>query len=89
MFRIGGGVDSQGTGITSGMDMPRKNYEHGGPHGYSYWEPKVEEAEEEPKAEEKKEEATATLDDVLDSLDEEAGEEETAAGYLSGHAIVC
>ena len=26
MFRIGGGVDSQGTGITSGMDTPRKNY---------------------------------------------------------------
>ena len=40
-------------------------------------EPKAEEAKEEPKAEEKKEETTATLDDVLDSLDEEAGEEET------------
>ena len=24
MFRIGGGVDSQGTGITSGMDTPRR-----------------------------------------------------------------
>ena len=24
MFRIGGGVDSQGTGITSGMDTPKR-----------------------------------------------------------------
>ncbi len=40
-------------------------------------EPKAEEAKKEPKAEEKKEKTTATLDDVLDSLDEEAGEEET------------
>ena len=37
MFRIGGGVDSQGTGITSGMDMPRKNYSHGGAHDYPYY----------------------------------------------------
>ncbi len=44
MFRIGGGVDSQGTGITSGMDMPRKNFEHGGPHDYDYWSEKVPEA---------------------------------------------
>jgi len=44
MFRIGGGVDSQGTGITSGMDMPRKNFEHGGPHNYDYWSSKVPEA---------------------------------------------
>ena len=44
MFRIGGGVDSQGTGITSGMDMPRKNFEHGGPHDYDYWSSKVPEA---------------------------------------------
>jgi len=29
MFRIGGGVDSQGTGITSGMDTPRQNYSKG------------------------------------------------------------
>ena len=29
MFRIGGGVDSQGTGITSGMDTPRQNYSTG------------------------------------------------------------
>jgi len=44
MFRIGGGVDSQGTGITSGMDMPRKNFGHGGPHDYDYWSSKVPEA---------------------------------------------
>ena len=37
-------------------------------------EPKAEEAKKEPKAEEKKEKTTATLDDVLDSLDEEARE---------------
>jgi len=41
MFRIGGGVDAQGTGITSGMDTPRKNFEHGGPHNYPYWEKKI------------------------------------------------
>ena len=29
MFRIGGGVDSQGTGITSGMDTPRQNFKLG------------------------------------------------------------
>jgi len=44
MFRLGGGVDAQGTGITSGMDMPRKNFEHGGPHDYDYWSEKVPEA---------------------------------------------
>ena len=41
MFRIGGGVDAQGTGITSGMDTPRKNYEHGGSHDYDYWKKQI------------------------------------------------
>jgi hypothetical protein len=44
MFRIGGGVDSQGTGITSGMDMPRKNYTHGGAHDYDYYKGQIPEA---------------------------------------------
>ena len=36
MFRIGGGVDAQGTGITSGMDTPRRGLvtEPGGYAGY-------------------------------------------------------
>ena len=38
MFRIGGGVDSQGTGITSGMDTPRRGLvtEPGGYAGKTY-----------------------------------------------------
>ena len=40
-------------------------------------EPEVEETKEEPKAEEKKEEPAATLDDVLDAIDEEPEAEET------------
>ena len=39
-------------------------------------DPKAEEAKEEPKAEEKKEEPAATLDDVLDAIDEEPEAEE-------------
>ena len=49
MFRIGGGVDAQGTGITSGMDTPRRGLvtEPGGYAGekdYEYWSSKVPEA---------------------------------------------
>ena len=40
-------------------------------------EPEVKETKEEPKAEEKKEEPAATLDDVLDAIDEEPEAEET------------
>ena len=45
MFRIGGGVDSQGTGITSGMDTPRRGLvtAPGGYAGdYEKWKSKIE-----------------------------------------------